>query len=130
MERFPDIEIYLADADAEAITAWLQDALGDSELALKRTGKGLWRGRAITSSGAIGIMLVERAADRFASLWFDCDATPWPRDTDCAREAAATLACEARCSLGGWQPGDDPDRFWQVLPDGREGTIDWPDSGQ
>ena len=43
---------------------------------------------------------------------------------------AARLGCEVRCSLGGWQPGDDPDRFLQVLPDGTEQAIDWPDSGQ
>jgi len=130
MERFPDIEIYLAAADAEAITQWLREALGDDELKLARAGKGIWRGRAEGEARRIGIMLVERAADGFASLWFDCDATPWPRDTDCAREAARRLGCEARCSLGGWQPGDDPDRFWQVLPDGQERIIDWPDSGQ
>ncbi len=76
------------------------------------------------------MLLVEKAADGFASLWFDSAHTPWPRDADCARDAAARLGCEVRCSLGGWQPGDDPDRFWQVLPDGHEGAIDWPDSGQ
>ncbi|WP_251977470.1 hypothetical protein [Salinicola avicenniae] len=130
MERFPDIEIYLARLDADAIENWLQTALEDAELQLKRTGKGIWRANATCGGRRVGIMLVERAADGFASLWFDCDATPWPRDTDCARDAARALACEARCSLGGWQPGDDPDRFWQVLPDGQEATIDWPDSGQ
>ncbi|WFF41879.1 hypothetical protein EVC62_10395 [Salinicola endophyticus] len=130
MQRFPDIEIYLAQADVDAITAWLREALDDDALTLARSGKGIWRGKATREARPINIMLVERAADHFASLWFDCDATPWPRDTDCARDAAAQLGCEARCSLGGWQPGDDPDRFWQVLPEGQEGTIDWPDPGQ
>ncbi|WP_110710389.1 hypothetical protein [Salinicola sp. CR57] len=130
MERFPDIEIYLAVADVEAITRWLRQALGDDDLTLGRAGKGIWRGRTAGAEPGVGIMLVERAADGYASLWFDCDATPWPRDTDCARDAARELGCEARCSLGGWQPGDDPDRFWQVTPDGHEHTIEWPDSGR
>ncbi|WP_110666997.1 hypothetical protein [Salinicola halophilus] len=130
MERFPDIEIYLADVDTDAITAWLRETLGDEGLELSRGKRGIWHARASTTAASIGIMLVERAADRFASLWFDCDATPWPRDTDCAREAARSLGCETRCSLGGWQPGDDPDRFWQVLPDGTENAISWPDSGR
>ncbi|MAM57124.1 MAG: hypothetical protein CMN25_07305 [Salinicola sp.] len=130
MERFPDIEIYLAVADVDAITQWLRQALDDDALTLNRAGKGIWRGRTAGAERGIGIMLVERAADGYASLWFDCDATPWPRDADCARDAARELGCEARCSLGGWQPGDDPDRFWQVTPDGRESTIEWPDSGR
>ena len=141
MERYPDIEIYLAKADHEGLNAWLNATLGAAPL--KPAGKHKWRTYGQWDGARIAVLLVDNAADGFAmqsadqvlfdgfaSLWFDSDATPWPRDTDCARDAAYALGCEVRCSLGGWQPGDDPDRFWQVFPDGREGAIDWPDSGQ
>lgn len=128
MERYPDIEIYLAETNIEHIDAWLREVV-DAE-PLKPAGKRKWRSRGRDDSHDIPILLVENAADGFSSLWFDSAETPWPRDTDCARDAARALQSEVRCTLGGWQPGDDPDRFWQVLPNGSEGTIHWPDSGQ
>ncbi|KXS39708.1 hypothetical protein KGQ90_09495 [Modicisalibacter tunisiensis] len=128
MERYPDIEIYLAGADLEALNAWLGERLDAAPL--QPAGKRKWRGRGYCAGEAIPVLLVEGVADGFASLWLDSPATPWPRDIDLAREAVQRLGCEVRCSLGGWQPGDDPDRFWQVCPNGHEGPIDWPDSGQ
>ena len=129
MERYPDIEIYLAKTDIEAIQQWLDEHLEAPSPLVKR-GKHQWRARARHAASEIPILLVENAADGFASLWFDSPHTPWPRDVDCARAAARTLGCEVRCSLGGWQPGDEPDRFWQVHADGEEGAIHWPDQGQ
>ncbi|MBZ9558141.1 MULTISPECIES: hypothetical protein [unclassified Modicisalibacter] len=128
MERYPDIEIYLAEADITALDEWLGSRLDAPPL--QRRGKRQWRSDGHCQARTIPVMLVENAADGYASLWFDSDATPWPRDIDCARDAARALGCEVRCSLGGWQPGDDPDRFWQVRADGQEGAITWPDSGQ
>jgi hypothetical protein len=128
MERYPDIEIYLARADHERLDAWLGERLDAAPLV--PAGKRKWRSHGRLQGKTIPILLIENAADGYASLWFDSPATPWARDADCARDAAKALDCEVRCSLGGWQPGDDPDRFWQVLPDGREDAIDWPDSGQ
>lgn len=128
MERYPDIEIYLATAEIARLDAWLGSTLDAAPL--QPAGKRKWRSRGQREGSDIPILLVENAADSFASLWFDSAATPWPRDTDCARDAARALGCEVRCSLGGWQPGDDPDRFWQVKPDGSEDAIVWPDSGQ
>ncbi|WP_275288692.1 hypothetical protein [Halomonas elongata] len=128
MEAYPDIEIYLAKAKLEALNAWLGETLDTPPLA--SAGKHRWRTQGQRNGHAIAILLVAKAADGFASLWFDSPDTPWTTDTDCAREAANRLDCEVRCSLGGWQPGDDPDAFLQVLPDGSEATIDWPDSGQ
>ncbi|MCK0713420.1 hypothetical protein ACFO0U_05040 [Chromohalobacter sarecensis] len=129
MERYPDIEIYLADADIEALQRWLAGHFDELPTLVKR-GKGQWQVRARHAGNEVPILLVTHAADGFASLWFDSPHTPWPRDVDCARDAARTLGCEVRCSLGGWQPGDEPDRFWRVRADGEEGAIDWPDSGQ
>jgi hypothetical protein len=126
--RYPDIEIYLAKAPREALDAWLADAIAAAPLA--PAGKGKWRTRGRREDGEIPVLLIEQAADGFASLWFDSPDTPWSDDRACARAAARRLGGEVRCSLGGWQPGDDPDRFWQVLPDGREAEIDWPDVGR
>jgi hypothetical protein len=124
---YPDIEIYLAKAPLEALSEWLTAAIGAEPLA--PAGKGKWRTRGRLEEQEIPVLLVEKAADGFASLWFDSPATPWESDQACARAAATKLGCEVRCSLGGWQPGDDPDRFLRVLPDGSEAEIHWPDSG-
>ncbi len=126
--RYPDIEIYLAKAPVASLDEWLGTAIGAEPLA--PAGKGKWRTRGRLAGGEIPVLLVERAADGFASLWFDSAETPWPDDAACARAAAMRLGSEVRCSLGGWQPGDEPDRFLRVLPDGREEEIHWPDSGQ
>ncbi|WP_206022501.1 hypothetical protein [Billgrantia bachuensis] len=126
--RYPDIEIYLRQAPLEAIDAWLGETLDAAPL--RGAGRGKWHTRGHHAGHEVPVLLVEKAADGFASLWLDSPHTPWLRDCDCARDAATRLGCEVRCSLGGWQPGDEPDRFWQVLPDGSEGAIDWPDSGQ
>lgn len=128
MQSYPDIEIYLAHCDIARLDAWLRQAIGAAPLS--PAGKYKWRTLGHAAAGEVPVLVVEKAADGFASLWLDSPETPWATDTACAREAAARLGCEVRCSLGGWQPGDDPDRFLQVLADGSERPIDWPDSGQ
>ncbi|MGJ7459532.1 hypothetical protein ACR80S_00200 [Halomonas sp. MA07-2] len=125
--RYPDIEIYLAKAPFEALGEWLGAAIDAEPLA--PAGKGQWRTRGHHDGEEVPVLLVEKAADGFASLWFNSPATPWENDAACARAAATRLGCEVRCSLGSWHPGDDPDRFLRVLPDGSEAEIDWPDSG-
>lgn len=128
MERFPDIEIYLASVSLEALNKWLGSAL--TAPPLSPAGKGQWKTRGQYQGDSVPVLLVDKAADGFASLWFDSSNTPWLTDQDCAQQAAEALQTEVRCSLGGWHPGDDPDRFWQVLPGGKEGAIEWPDSGR
>ena len=128
MQSYPDIEIYLAHCDIARLDAWLRHAI-DAE-PLSPAGKRQWRTLGWRDGSEVPVLIVEKAADGFASLWLDSPETPWASDAACARDAAARLDCEVRCSLGGWQPGDDPDRFLQVLPDGSEQPIDWPDSGQ
>ncbi|HCR99002.1 MULTISPECIES: hypothetical protein [Halomonas] len=128
MERYPDIEVYVASISLEALNAWLASALAAPPLS--PAGKGKWKTHGQHQGKEVPILLVEKAADRFASLWFDSSHTPWMTDQECAQHAAEALQTEVRCSLGGWHPGDDPDRFWQVLPGGKEGAIEWPDSGR
>lgn len=124
MERYPDIEIYLARTTAGVLDAWLSKTLGTAPLT--PAGKGQWRTTGTCHGQPVPVLLVENAADGFSSLWFDSDQTPWPTDQEAARHAAVALGVKVRCSLGGWSPGDDPDRFWQVLPNGEEGPVHWP----
>ena len=128
MERFPDIEVYLARVTLDDINAWLADVL--SAPPLSPAGKGKWKTRGQYQGDSVPVLLVDNAADGFASLWFDSGHTPWHTDQECAQHAAEALQVEVRCSLGGWHPGDDPDRFWQVLPGGQEKAIEWPDTGR
>lgn len=128
MERYPDIEIYLAHAPLEALNIWLAQALDAPPLT--PAGKSKWRTQGHCGGHRVPVLLVEDAADGFASLWLDSADTPWQTDQEAAQHAAHALSIEVRCSLGGWHPGDDPDRFWQVLPDGQERAINWPDSGR
>ncbi|RKR04453.1 hypothetical protein C7446_1661 [Kushneria sinocarnis] len=129
MERYPDIEIYLQCHDVGTIAGWLSEAL-DGPAEFRPAGRNRWRCHVAGNGATIPVLLIENATEDFSSLWFDSDATPWPRDVDCARQASQALNCEVRCSLGSWQPGDDPDRFLQISADGEEQVIDWPDSGQ
>lgn len=124
MERYPDIEIYLAHTPVSALDAWLGEALNAAPLS--PAGKGKWQTAGTCHGHSVPVLLVENAADGFSSLWFDSDQTPWPTDQEAARHAASALNVKVRCSLGGWSPGDDPDRFWQVLPNGQEGPVHWP----
>ncbi|GHE22354.1 hypothetical protein [Halomonas urumqiensis] len=124
--RYPDIEIYLATIDRASLDAWLGETLNAEPLA--PAGKQKWRTRGTLEGHEIPVLWMEKAADGFSSLWFDSAFTPWESDQDCALAAAAHLGCKVRCSLGGWQPGDDPDRFLEIMPDGSQAAIDWPDS--
>lgn len=124
MERYPDIEIYLAQAPASALNNWLSETLDAAPLS--PAGKEKWQTTGRGHGQRVPVLLVENAADGFSSLWLNSDQTPWPTDQEAARHAAAALGVTVRCSLGGWHPGDDPDRFWQVRPDGEEGPVHWP----
>ena len=122
IERFPDIEVYTKGIDTDALLAWLQATL---HAALTPAGKGRWRGEGKGEYGAaVPCMVMEKAADGFTSLSFDSDATPWPRDIDCARALHAALGGEVRCSPGGWLPGDEPEQYIR-LRSGEESVITW-----
>ena len=99
MERFPDIEVYLARVTLDDINAWLADVL--SAPPLSPAGKGKWKTRGQYQGDSVPVLLVDNAADGFASLWFDSGHTPWHTDQECAQHAAEALQVEVRCSLGG-----------------------------
>ena len=122
IERFPDIEVYTKGIDTDALLAWLHETL---HATLAPAGKGRWRGEGKGEHGAaVPCMVMEKAADGFTSLSFDSDATPWPRDIDCARALHAALSGEVRCSPGGWLPGDEPEQYIR-LRGGEESVMTW-----
>ncbi len=121
-DRHPDIEIYVHKRSLEQLCAWLGSVFDQIEA----TGsKG--NSHRFTASNAglsIPITVIEKAAPGYTSIWFDSDATPWPHDLDCARQAQPQLDCEIRCIAAGWQEGDEPDEWWSVSADGEQ-KIQW-----
>lgn len=121
--RQPDIEIYLKEEFLDELTDWLQQHAGDVEL-------GPWRGDirrgVLQADTAIPLMIVRKAAGRWASIWFDSQATPWATDLDCARSVAAGINREVRCSIGGWQEehGEaNADSWMKVTAEGEEEFV-------
>ncbi|WP_246480667.1 hypothetical protein [Motiliproteus sediminis] len=120
--RHPDIEIYIFAAKASDVEAWLQQQFEQLEQSHQQGGRTDYR--ATTNGITIPVMVIEKAAGKFTSVWFDSAVTPWSRDLDCARAAAAAFHREVRCIASGWQEGDDPDEWWSITT-AEEKIISW-----
>jgi hypothetical protein len=118
--RQPDIEIYLKDAERDAVSAWLEAALGPCSP---------WRPRGKTfrcEAGDVPVTWLPNAVGTWHSLYLESDATPWPDDLACARDAQAALGVEIRCAPGGWQEDEQDeaaDRWLKVTADGVEEIV-------
>ncbi|WP_036565007.1 hypothetical protein [Oceanospirillum beijerinckii] len=123
---FPDIEIYVNAPELEQIEQWLREVfagLGQPKRLDKRTLLYI----ATREDGVeIPINVVEKAAGKYWSIWFDSPASPWDTDIDCARAAFAYFDTTIRCSIGSWEPDQPMDLWWQISKKG-EGEISWPD---
>lgn len=119
--RQPDIEIYLREEHLDAFTAWLSAEVGPLEL---QGWDGLTRhGKLSYQDNLFPLMIVRKAAGKWASIWFDSDRTPWATDVECARAVNQGLGQEVRCSVGGWSEEDgeaDADRWLKVNAEGEE----------
>ncbi len=116
--RQPDIEIYLRDDHVQDLLEWLGRDLGRLELS---PPAGLTQRGVLQAGSAIPLMVVRRAAGKWASIWFDSPDTPWESDAACARAIHAALGHEVRCSVGGWTEADgeaDADRWLKVNAEG------------
>ena len=123
MDRNPDIEIYIKNTDAQAITAWLDSLAGQLDKGEQQPNiqHYVWH----YEGEAIPVMLHERVVGKaWTSLWFNSSATPWAVDLDCAKAAATALATQVRCTANGWTEGDEPDTWWKVETDSCE-EIQW-----
>lgn len=121
----PDIEIYLKATSHKTVLAWLTDRFGDVApspwASLPKRGFGT----SVEYKGeVIKVMIIEKCAGNFTSVWFDSAHSPWSSDLACAREAVEHLQVEARVGAGGWQEGDPLDA-WIALRDGKEEEITW-----
>lgn len=124
-ERHPDIEIYVANASLQQIQDWLSARFGQT---LTRSHKKGQSQLEVTIDGtSTPVLVIEKAAGRFTSLWFDSATTPWHTDLDCAREAQLHFNCEIRCIYSGWNEGDDPDEWWSINNNGEQ-RIQWRSS--
>lgn len=116
--RQPDIEIYLKDADHQAVAAWLGTALGDCS-PWQQQGQ-TWKCRA----GAIPVTWLPKAVGKWHSLLLESDATPWATDLDCAQAACAALGVEVRCAPGGWDEDENTEEADRWLRVSSEGTSE------
>ena len=99
--RQPDIEIYLRDADHQAVVAWLEQAIGPCTP---------WQRKGQTFkclSGDVEVTWLPQAVGKWHSLYLESDATPWADDLACAP--------------GSWdekQGEEDADRWLRVSDEG------------
>ncbi|GGJ82006.1 hypothetical protein [Pseudomonas matsuisoli] len=118
--RQPDVEIYVKEADRDAVTQWLTHALGPCTP---------WQPRGQTfkcSAGALAITWFPKAVGKWHSLYIEGEQIPWETDLACARSAHAALGMQIRCAPGGWQEQDsnENDRWLKIDKDG-ETEIIW-----
>ncbi|CAD5109089.1 hypothetical protein [Zestomonas carbonaria] len=122
--RQPDIEIYLKDADRDAVIRWLSQTLGPCTE---------WRQKGQTfkceidsAAGPIPLTWLPKAVGSWNSLYLDSPNTPWADDLACAHAAFAALGVEIRCAPGGWQEEegeDEADRWIRVSAAGEEEIV-------
>ncbi|WP_108124615.1 hypothetical protein [Saccharospirillum mangrovi] len=130
-QHAPDIEIYLRGVSVDALEPWLADQLDDLTPSKRVSGmpknsrpfQGVWEGERFM------VLVVEKVADGFTSLWLNHTELPWRDDLECAQSAAAFFNCEARIAAGGWQEGSDPDAWLSIQPDGRQSELKWHTEG-
>ncbi len=122
--RQPDIEIYLRDDHLDDLFDWLGREVGQLSL---QAPTGLTQRGTLTAAQAIPMMVVRKAAGKWASVWLDSDQTPWDTDLDFARAVYAGIGREVRCSVGGWTESDgeaDADRWLKINSEG-EAEFVW-----
>ena len=123
--RQPDIEIYLKDADHQAVAAWLGVALGPCS-PWRQQGQ-TYKCSLDSPAGVIPLTWLPKAVGKWSSLFLESDQTPWEDDLAFARAAHAALGVEIRCAPGGWQEEEsveDADRWMRLSADGEE-EITW-----
>ena len=119
--RQPDIEIYLKDAEHQAIAAWLTQAIGPCSE---------WQNKGQSyhvKTGNIAVTWLPKAVGKWHSLLLNSNATPWADDLECAQAAFAALNVEIRCAPGSWQEeesDEQADRWMRISVDGVE-EITW-----
>lgn len=119
--RQPDIEIYLKDAERDAVAQWLGEALGPCSD---------WQQKGQTfkcRAGDVPVTWLPNAVGKWHSLYLESNTTPWADDLACASAAYAALGVQVRCAPGTWvedESDEEADRWIKVDADG-ETEIIW-----
>jgi len=125
-ETFPDIEIYVQEPKLETVESW-RNELFSSLAEPKRLDKSKLLYTEVNAEGTeVPVHVVEKAAGKYWSIWFDSPESGWATDIECARGAFAFFNSTIRCSVGSWEPDQPLDLWWQISKNG-EGEISWPD---
>ncbi len=122
-QRHPDIEIYVKNRSVAEIEAWLQSRCDQLEKTHNQGTVHEYRLR--FGAAQVPVLIHEKVVGKaWLSVWFKSDRTPWPKDLDCALEAARALDTQIRCIASAWQDGDDPDEWWKI-EGGEQEKIQW-----
>ncbi|AOY88225.1 hypothetical protein BKP64_08635 [Marinobacter salinus] len=120
-----DLEIYIRDLPAGAVSRWLGSHLDNLELEDGVTssfvkGAGVYEGERLRISlypGAFG--------KRFTSVVIEGAKLPWNTDLDCARSAWRSMDTEIRCSPGDWKEGEpvEDEKWWRLDHRGEQQVV-------
>lgn len=120
-----DLEIYIRDLEAGAVSRWLSDhldrvALDDAVITAALKGHASYNGSALALSLYPGA-----AGKRFTCLVIEGPKLPWASDLECARSAWRTLGGELRCSPGSWTEGDvtEEEKWWRIDERGEQQAV-------
>lgn len=124
-DRFPDLELYILNADPDAVLEWLQQDIGPLEVIKTAEHLVHWRGQHGNGS-TMDIHLTLKADKNFASLWFKQNHTPWDNDLNAGRRAFEALGQEVRCSDSGWKEDSENDEGgWVKINHNGEKSFSW-----
>ena len=120
MSTQPDVEIYVKDADAQQVHAWLQQQF--SQCSPWQQSGNISR----CNCDGIKVTWYAKAVGSWHSLLFDSPSTPWANDKACAVAAFDALGVEIRCAPSGWleQQGEaDAERWLKINSQGSQEFI-------
>ena len=128
-QRLPDLEVYIKCPDISVIQHWLAEQLPSLTLLKEKKGKPItYIYQADHNGQRLPIVLVEKAAGGFASLWIDSNQSPWDNDEALATVLIKQLGLEIRFAKGGWSEGDaetEENETWiKLTPNGKR-EIQW-----
>jgi len=116
VERVQDLEIYIRDLEAGAVSRWLGSQL--ESLELDDSGvDSVVRGQGLYLGQPLNITLYPKAfGKRYSSLVIEGEALPWASDLECARSAWRAMELEVRCSPGNWVEGTpvEDEKWWRL----------------
>lgn len=124
-DRFPDLEIYILNAEPEAVFNWLQQDIAQLEVIKSTDTVTQWRCQ-LTEEDVMDIHLTHKAEKNFASLWFKQNKTPWNDDLSAGRRAFEVMNQEVRCSDSGWEEESSGDEGgWIKINHNGEKPFEW-----